>query len=106
MRSAEHRELIPLVEAALAVMRLACEKFFVLVSVLAAYLLFRDDVPRPARALIRLNHRLSTLFQRVRETLNPKPPPSGNPSKDRMGVWCIPGPTRREPREWGLARVC
>jgi hypothetical protein len=66
MRSAEHRELIPLVEAALAVMRLSCEKFFVLASVLAAYLLWRDDVPRPARALIRLNHRLSTLFQRVR----------------------------------------
>ena len=66
MGSAEHRELIPLVEVALAIMRLSCEKFFVLVSVLAAYLLFRDDVPRSARLLIRLNHRLSTLFQRVR----------------------------------------
>jgi hypothetical protein len=66
MRSREHRELIPLVEVSLAVMRLSCEKFFVLISVLAAYLVFRDDVPRPARLLIRLNHRLSTLFQRVR----------------------------------------
>ena len=47
-------------------MRLSCEKFFVLASVLAAYLLFRDDVPASARLLIRLNHRLSSLFQRAR----------------------------------------
>ena len=66
MRGREHRELIPLVEVALAIMRLSCEKFFVLISVLASYLIFRDDVPRGARMLIRLNHRLSTLFQRVR----------------------------------------
>ncbi|KAK9906901.1 hypothetical protein WJX75_009933 [Coccomyxa subellipsoidea] len=65
MRGREHRELIPLVEVALAIMRLSCEKFFVLISVLASYLMFRDDVPRGARMLIRLNHRLSTLFQRV-----------------------------------------
>ncbi len=65
MASGEHRELVPLVEVALAVMRLSCEKFFVLASVLAAYLVWRDEVPRPARGLIRLNHRLSTLFQRV-----------------------------------------
>lgn len=66
MRGREHRELIPLVEIALAIMRLSCEKFFVLISVLASYLIFRDDVPRSARLLIRLNHKLSTLFQRVR----------------------------------------
>ena len=66
MASAEHRELVPLVEVSLAIMRLACEKFFVLISVLATYLLFRDEAPRPARLLIRLNHRLSVLFQRVR----------------------------------------
>ena len=65
MGSAEHKELVPLVEVSLAIMRLACEKFFVLISVLATYLLFRDDAPRPARLLIRLNHRLSVLFQRV-----------------------------------------
>ncbi|CAL8462140.1 g1671 [Coccomyxa elongata] len=65
MRGREHRELIPLVEIALAIMRLSCEKFFVLISVLASYLIFRDDVPRSARLLIRLNHKLSTLFQRV-----------------------------------------
>jgi hypothetical protein len=65
MGSAEHKELVPLVEVSLAIMRLSCEKFFVLISVLATYLLFRDDAPRPARLLIRLNHRLSVLFQRV-----------------------------------------
>ena len=66
MASVEHQELVPLVEVSLAIMRLACEKFFVLISVLATYLLFRDEAPRPARLLIRLNHRLSVLFQRVR----------------------------------------
>lgn len=45
MASAEHRELVPLVEVSLAIMRLACEKFFVLISVLATYLLFRDEAP-------------------------------------------------------------
>ena len=65
MGSAEHKELVPLVEVSLAIMRLACEKFFVLISVLATYLLFRDEAPRPARLIICLNHRLSVLFQRV-----------------------------------------
>ncbi|KAK9806487.1 hypothetical protein WJX73_002224 [Symbiochloris irregularis] len=58
-------EAIILVEAALAVMRLSCEKLFVLAAVFVAYLLFRDDVPVYARVLIRINHRISTLFQRV-----------------------------------------
>lgn len=66
MQDFEHMELIPLVEVALAIMRLSCEKFFVLISVFAAYLLFRDEVPYTARLLIRVNHRISTLFQRVR----------------------------------------
>ena len=65
MSSAEHKELVPRVEVSRAIMRLACEKFFVLISVLATYLLFRDEAPRPARLIIRLNHRLSVLFQRV-----------------------------------------
>ena len=65
MRGAAHTELVPLIEGALAVMRLSCERFFVLASCLAAYLLFRDDAPHFARALIRLNDRLSTTFQRV-----------------------------------------
>lgn len=65
MQDREHMELIPLVEVALAIMRLSCEKFFVLISVLAAYLLFRDDVPYTVRVLIRVNHRISMMFQRV-----------------------------------------
>ena len=36
-----------------------------LASVLAAYLLFRDEVLYVARAAIRFNHRISTWFQRV-----------------------------------------
>lgn len=59
-----HLELIPLVESALAVMRLSCEKFFVLVSMFAAYLTFRNP-PKLARALIKLNARISTAFQKV-----------------------------------------
>lgn len=45
-------------------MRLSCEKYFVLISVFVSYLLFREP-PRAARALIRLNSRLSTAFQKV-----------------------------------------
>ncbi len=71
MAAPEHLELIPLVEVALAVMRLSCERFFVLASVLAAYLLFGERVPRAASALIRLNHRVSTAFQRVRALASP-----------------------------------
>ena len=63
--SAGRREAIILVEAALAVMRLSCEKLFVLVAVFVAFLLFRDDVPGYARVLIRTNHHISTIFQRV-----------------------------------------
>ena len=59
-----HVELIPLVESALAVMRLSCEKFFVLVAVLVGYLMFRVP-PRAARAAIKAVSRLSTIFQKV-----------------------------------------
>lgn len=38
-------------------MRLSCEKYFVLVAIFVAFLLFRDP-PRPARAVIRLVARL------------------------------------------------
>ena len=90
MRGREHRELIPLVEVALAIMRLSCEKFFVLISVLASYLMFRDDVPRGARMLIRLNHRLSTLFQRVRAPCGLHPEPSGAGLETHL-CWCHAG---------------
>lgn len=64
MQDAEHRALIPLVESALAVMRLSCEKFFVLVTLFVAYLLFRQP-PAAAWWLIHLNGWLSMAFQRV-----------------------------------------
>ncbi|GLI65396.1 hypothetical protein VaNZ11_008952 [Volvox africanus] len=64
IREPEHRALIPLVEAALAIMRLSCEKYFVLVAIYVAFLLFRDP-PRPARAVIRLVARVSGVFQKV-----------------------------------------
>ena len=58
-------EAIVLVEATLAVMRLSCEKFFVLAAVLAAHLLWRDQMPGFAMTAIRANHRISTWFQKV-----------------------------------------
>ncbi|KXZ41740.1 hypothetical protein GPECTOR_299g810 [Gonium pectorale] len=60
----EHRSLIPLVESALAIMRLSCEKYFVLLAIYLAFLLFRD-APRPARAVIRIVARVSATFQKV-----------------------------------------
>ncbi|PNW80246.1 hypothetical protein CHLRE_08g383800v5 [Chlamydomonas reinhardtii] len=64
MKDPEHRSLIPLVEAALAIMRLSCEKYWVLLAIYLAFLIFRD-APRPARLLIRLIARVSSAFQRV-----------------------------------------
>ncbi len=57
MTNVEHLRLIPLVEAALALMRLSCEKFFVLVSVYVSYLLFQDPPGEVMRFMIRLNAR-------------------------------------------------
>lgn len=65
MDSPTHKELVPLAETTLAILRLSCERFFMLISVFAAYLLFRARVPRCLRAVIRLNHRLSKIFQKV-----------------------------------------
>eukprot|EP00798_Chlamydomonas_sp_ICE-L_P023003 gene23003-30195_t len=64
MSDPEHMTLIPLVESALAIMRLSCEKYFVLVSVFVSYILFRDP-PTAARIIIRINSRLSKAFQKV-----------------------------------------
>ena len=57
--------LIPLVEVALGIMRLSCERFFVLASVLLTHILFRNDLPPVAERVIRLNHRISIIFQWV-----------------------------------------
>ena len=65
MADARHIELIPLVESALAMMRLSCEKYFVLLAVFVCYLLFKEPPPA-ARLMIRLISRLSTVFQKVR----------------------------------------
>lgn len=122
MAAPEHLELIPLVEVALAVMRLSCERFFVLASVLAAHMLFGERPPPAARGIIRLNHRVSTAFQRVRcaaaragrlgwgSALRPAAPCAACPcSGERLrrgrGAWPrLWGPRRRVPRP-GRRRV-
>lgn len=63
MTDPEHLRLIPLVEAALALMRLSCEKFFVLVSVYVSYLLFRDPPGEAMRFMIRLNARYASCLR-------------------------------------------
>lgn len=59
-----HRSSIPLIEAALAVMRLSTEKLFVLLSLYVAFLLFRVPPPQVAR-LIGINARISNAFARL-----------------------------------------
>ncbi|GFH15954.1 uncharacterized protein HaLaN_12287 [Haematococcus lacustris] len=61
----EHIALIPLVESALAVMRLSCEKFFVLLAVYVAHLLYQEQPPQGMRTFIRVIAGMSTTFQRV-----------------------------------------
>ena len=65
MQHSVHRELLPLVECALAALRMSCEKFFLLVSVFVAYLLYFTKVPRWFKIVVRINHRLSKVFQKV-----------------------------------------
>ncbi|KAL4531410.1 hypothetical protein Ndes2526B_g04468 [Nannochloris sp. 'desiccata'] len=64
MKDEDHRALVPLVESALAIMRLSCERWFALIGVYLGYLLFRDPPPA-ARALIRFVARVSRIFQRA-----------------------------------------
>ena len=64
MRDPEHRSLVPLVEAALTIMRLSCERWFALVGIYVAYLIYRDPPPH-ARTAIRAIARLSRTFHRV-----------------------------------------
>ena len=72
MFEAEHMALVPRVELGLALMRMSCEHFWVLASLFAAYLLFREP-PAAARAVIRLNAFVSTCIQGVRR-------PGGQPA--------------------------
>jgi len=58
--------LIPLVEAALAVMRMSCEKFGVLLSFYTVFLVWGSRDPPPlARVLIVVNSRACDAFQKV-----------------------------------------
>ncbi|KAJ9531640.1 hypothetical protein QJQ45_021763 [Haematococcus lacustris] len=65
MQDPEHIALIPLVESALAVMRLSCEKFFVLLAVYVAHLLYQEQPSQGMRTFIRVIAGMSTTFQRV-----------------------------------------
>ena len=65
-----HMELLPLVECALAALRMSCERFFLLISVFAAYLLFSTKVPHWFKLIVRFNHRLSKIFQKVAHSLH------------------------------------
>eukprot|EP00775_Hariotina_reticulata_P013637 gene13637-13760_t len=64
MQDPQHRGTIPLVEIALALMRLSTEKFFVLLSLYVAFILFRTP-PRHAAALVAFNARVSGAFARL-----------------------------------------
>jgi Zinc finger, C3HC4 type (RING finger) len=64
MEDEDHRALVPLVESALAIMRLSCERWFALIGVYLGYLLFRDPPPA-ARAMIRFVAHVSRIFQRA-----------------------------------------
>lgn len=65
MQSAEYQDVTRCVEAALTIMRLSCEQYFTLISVFAAYLLFRQRLPPMARRVIWVNHRVSNAFKKV-----------------------------------------
>ncbi|KAL3145404.1 hypothetical protein ABBQ38_001651 [Trebouxia sp. C0009 RCD-2024] len=65
MRSPRYQDLTQCVEAALTIMRLSCEQYFTLISVFAAYLLFRQRLPPIARQVIWVNHRVSNIFKKA-----------------------------------------
>ncbi len=62
MASDDHRSLVPLVELALAIMRLSCEKWFSLVAMYVSYVVFRDPPPH-AREYIKVVAVASRVFQ-------------------------------------------
>ena len=65
MQNPQYQDLTRCVEAALTIMRLSCEQYFTLISVFAAYLLFRQRLPLIARQVIWVNHRVSNVFKKV-----------------------------------------
>jgi hypothetical protein len=62
MVSAEHRSLVPLIEIALAIMRLSCEKWFSLVAMFVSYVVFGDP-PVHAREYIKIVAIACRIFQ-------------------------------------------
>jgi len=60
----QHRLSVPLIEAALALMRLSTEKFFVLLSLYVSFLLFRIP-PRYVATLVWVNARVSNALARL-----------------------------------------
>lgn len=65
MQNPRYQDLTQCVEAALTIMRLSCEQYFTLISVFAAYLLFRQRLPPIARQVIWVNHRVSNIFKKA-----------------------------------------
>lgn len=64
MRDPEHGAVVPLVELALAIMRLSSERWFALVAVYLGYVVFRDP-PIPVRTVIIWISAISRIFQRA-----------------------------------------
>lgn len=64
MASAEHKNLVPLIEGALAIMRLSCERWFSLLAVFVSFIIFRDPPPH-VREYIRFIATTCRVFQQT-----------------------------------------
>lgn len=64
MASAEHKSLVPLIEGALAIMRLSCERWFSLLAVFVSFIIFRDPSPH-VREYIRFIATTCRVFQQT-----------------------------------------
>jgi len=64
MTSEEHKKLVPLVELALAIMRLSCERWFSLMAVFASFIIFRDP-PEHVQQYIRILATMCRVFHQT-----------------------------------------
>lgn len=64
MTSEEHKRLVPLVEMALAIMRLSCERWFSLMAVFTSFIIFRDP-PEYVQQYIRILATMCRVFQQT-----------------------------------------
>ena len=64
MSSEEHKNLVPLVEIALAIMRLSCERWFSLMAVFLSFVVFRDP-PALVQKYIRVVAVMCRVFQQT-----------------------------------------